>query len=153
MILYIIFMKVHFASTAEFKNFFKDEETCIRYFDQIRFRDGKYCAHCGHKHIYGMKGIRFRCSKCKKDFTLRTNTIFGRSKLPILKWFVAIYLLTMNTKGVSSVKIAKHIDVPHKTASFMKRRIHEIINPDNELLSDADGIGDRKRTIKKIYGT
>ncbi len=131
MIWYITFMKVHFSSTVEFLNFFKNEEACVQYFSQRRFRNGKYCVHCGHEHIYGMKGVRFRCSRCKKDFTLKTNTIFGKSKLPILKWFIAIHLLTINPKGISSVKIAKHINVSQKTASFIKRRIYEIMNQDN----------------------
>ena len=74
-----------------------------------------------------MKGGRFRCAKCKKDFTLKTNTIFGESKLPIRKWFIAIYLLTTNTKGISSVQLAKHVGVTQKTAWFMDHRIREVM--------------------------
>lgn len=127
-------MKTQFASIIEFLDFFKDEETCVRYFRQMRFRDGEYCAHCGHKHIYEMKGGRFRCSKCKKDFTLKTNTIFGESKLPIRKWFIAIYLLTTNTKGISSVQLAKHVGVTQKTAWFMDHRIREVMKQNNGQL-------------------
>ena len=39
----------------EFLTSFKDEATCQKYFEQVRFRNGQYCAHCGHTTIYRFK--------------------------------------------------------------------------------------------------
>lgn len=127
MILYNESMKTTEAqSLIQFLAEFKDEETCRLYFEQLRFRDGGYCAHCGHTEIYRFNdGKRFRCAKCRKDFTIKTNTIFGESKIGIQKWFVAIYLLTSAKKGISSVQLAKQVGVTQKTAWFMDHRIRE----------------------------
>ena len=57
------------------------------------------------------------------DFTIRTGTVFGESKLPIRKWYMAIYLLGLTSKGISSVQLAKHLGVTQKTAWFMAHRI------------------------------
>lgn len=113
-----------FKSLADFLDYFKDEETCVQHFIKIRFRDGAYCPHCGHKDVYQFQdGKRYRCAKCKQDFTIKTKTVFGESKLPLRKWFIAIYLLTTTSKGISSVQLAKHAGVTQKTAWFMDHRI------------------------------
>lgn len=113
-----------FKSLPEFLDYFQDEETCVQHFTQIRFRDGAYCPHCGHKEVYQFSGgKRYRCAKCKQDFTIKTKTVFGESKLPIRKWYIAIYLLTTTSKGISSVQMAKHVGVTQKTAWFMDHRI------------------------------
>src|SRR5947207_1484863 len=109
---------------AEFIEHFKDEQTCREHFATIRFRNGEYCPHCGHDKVYQFEnGKRYRCAKCKKDFTIITGTVFGESKLPLKKWFIAIYLLSTTSKGISSVQLAKHVGVTQKTGWFMDHRI------------------------------
>ena len=99
-----------FKTLIEFTDYFCDEETCVKHFTAIRFRSGEYCPHCGHTEIYTFKdGKRYRCAKCKQDFTIRTKTVFGDSKLPLRKWYMAVYLLSTSGKGISSVQLAKHV--------------------------------------------
>src|SRR5271170_5904596 len=115
-----------FKTLTEFTDFFHDEETCVKHFASIRFANGEYCPHCGHTEVYAFKGgKRYRCASCKQDFTIKTGTVFGESKLPLRKWFIAIYLLSNTSKGMSSVQLAKHVGVTQKTAWFMAHRIRE----------------------------
>ena len=116
----------NFKTLTEFTDYFREEETCVAHYTNIRFGNGKYCPHCGHTEVYTFKdGKRYRCADCKQDFTIRTGTVFGESKLPIRKWFIAIYLLSNSSKGISSVQLAKHVGVTQKTAWFMAHRIRE----------------------------
>src|SRR5579872_2666001 len=95
-----------FKTLADFMDHFHDEETCVKHYTAIRFANGEYCPHCGHREIYSFKGgKRYRCASCKKDFTIKTGTLFGESKLPLRKWFIAIYLLSTTSKGFSSVQL------------------------------------------------
>lgn len=128
-------MTTNFKTLMDFLAVFKDEQTCQKYFAQIRFKDGAYCPHCAHSEIYTFSnGKRYRCAKCKKDFTIKTGTIFGESKLPLQKWFVAIYLLTTSNKGISSIQLAKQIGVTQKTAWFMDHRIRKAMKQNNGKL-------------------
>jgi transposase-like protein len=43
----------------------------------------------------------------------------------VAQWFMAIYLLSTTSKGISSVQLAKHVGVTQKTAWFMAHRIRE----------------------------
>lgn len=124
-----------YKTLIDFLAHFKDEETCKKYFEQIRFKDGDYCPHCNHSKINRFSdGKRYRCASCKKDFTIKTGTVFGESKIPLQKWFVAIYLLTTNKKGISSINLAKQIGVTQKTAWFMDHRIRETMKQNNGQL-------------------
>jgi transposase-like protein len=113
-----------FKNLTEFTDYFCDEETCAEHLAAIRFRNGEYCPHCHHDKIFKFSdGKRYRCAKCRQDFTIRNGTVFGDSKLPLRKWFMAIYLLTTSGKGISSYQLAKQIHVTQKTAWFMNHRI------------------------------
>jgi len=128
-------MNKEFKTLVDFITCFKDEETCKKYFETIRFADGDYCPHSGHDHINRFKdGKRYRCGKCKKDFTIKTGTVFGESKISLQKWFIAIYLLTTNKKGISSINLSKQIGVTQKTAWYMDHRIRKAMKQNNGQL-------------------
>jgi transposase-like protein len=113
-----------FKTLAEFTDYFCDEAACVAHFTAARFRNGEYCPHCRHDKIYQCaNGKRYQCASCKQDFTIRTNTVFGESKLPLRKWYMAVYLLSTTSKGISSVQLAKHVGVTQKTAWFMDHRL------------------------------
>jgi transposase-like protein len=50
------------------------------------------------------------------------------------KWFLAIYLITSHKKGISSLQLAKDIDVTQKTAWFMLQRIRNCFGIDTDQL-------------------
>src|SRR5882724_7359466 len=149
-----------FKTLAEFLEYFKDEQTCRDHFTAIRFRNGEYCPHCGHTHINRFSdGKRYRCAKCKKDFTIVTGTVFGETKLPLRKWFIAIYLLSNTSKGISSIQLAKHVGVTQKTGWFMDHRLRSAMKQNKGLLTgicEADetyigGKESNKHASKRIH--
>ena len=115
-----------FKTITEFLNTFNSEKACRKHFEAVRFAGGDFCPHCKHDKIMRFSdGKRYRCHKCKQDFTIKTGTLFGESKIPLQKWFIAIYLLTTSKKGISSIELAQHVGVTQKTAWFMDHRIRE----------------------------
>ncbi len=151
-----------FKSVIDFLDYFKDEETCKVYFETIRFRGGEYCPHCAHSKIMRFKdGKRFRCAKCRQDFTIKMGTVFGESKVSLRKWFIAIYLLSSAKKGISSIQLAKQVGVTQKTAWFMDHRVREAMKQNNGQLfgkveADETYIGGKKKNkhfSKRTKGT
>ena len=54
-----------------------------------------------------------------KYFNVRTGTIFDNTKIPLQKWFLALYVFSSHKKGISSHQLAKDISVTQKSAWFL----------------------------------
>src|ERR1700722_18060174 len=149
-----------FKTLTDFTDYFCDEATCVAHFTESRFRNGEYCPHCRHDKIYKCgNGKRYQCASCKQDFTIRTKTVFGESKLPLRKWYMAIYLLATSGKGISSVQLAKQVGVTQKTGWFMDHRIRSAMKQNKGQLfgtveCDETFVGGkpRNRSNKSIRG-
>jgi len=118
-------------STFELFQRFPDQESARIYFEAARWPDGAVCPACGEaKRIGTRKGGFYRCNACLSDFTIRTGTIFERSKVPLHKWIYAMYLLVTSRKGISSLQLHSQIGVTQKTAWFMLQRLREACGND-----------------------
>lgn len=90
----------------------------------MRWRDGAYCPYCGSTKVYNFKDNKtHKCGDCRQRFSVKVGTIFEDSKISLRKWFIAIYLITSHSKGISSVQLAKDLGVTQKTAWFMLHRL------------------------------
>ena len=69
--------------------------------------------------------MAYRCKDCRKHFSVRTGTVLAESRLPLLKWLLAIYMLTSARKGIPSTQMARELGVTQKTAWFLAQRIRE----------------------------
>ena len=67
----------------------------------------------------------YRCRDCRKDFSTKTGTLMEGSKLGFQVWITAIYLLSTNLKGISSMKLHRELEVTQKTAWYLAQRIRE----------------------------
>lgn len=104
---------------------FPNEEACIEYLIKIRWNGKPVCTFCNYdEKAYKINGGKlFKCSKCRKNFSIRKGTIFEDSGLPLQKWFFAIFLLTAHKKGISSCQLARDISITQKSAWFVLHRI------------------------------
>ncbi len=119
---------MNFKSLPQLLDYFKDEATCIEYYENIRWGGEVACPHCGGLNPYKTKrGHRCREKECKKDFTVKVGTIFENSKIPLRTWFAAIFLATNHKKGISSVQLASDLGITQKTAWFVLHRIREML--------------------------
>lgn len=113
-------------STFNLFEMFPDQESARVYLEARLWPSGPQCPDCKSERITARKsGGFYHCNACNFDFTVRTGTIFERSKIPLHKWVYAMYLLVTARKGISSMQLAKEIGVTQKTAWFMLGRLRE----------------------------
>jgi transposase-like protein len=103
------------------------DNDCFNYLMQIRWNGKPQCVYCNHNKVCTVKNGDFKCSKFNKRFTIKTNTIFQGSKLSLQKWLMAIYFVTNDKKGVSSIQLADNIGVTQKTAWSMLQKLKYLL--------------------------
>jgi transposase-like protein len=112
------------TTITRFKKYPKEIFQRIR---KLRWKEGVYCTNCGSfsvkLHQREKRGLyRYRCNDCKKLFSDLSKTIFESTKIPLWKWFFAIYE-TGQKSGISSIELADKLNVNQKTAWRMLDRI------------------------------
>lgn len=112
-------------SFETFNDQLKTEEDCIRLLSRIKWPDGFRCPVCSHTACSVTTTQRlplYECLKCRAQTSLISDTIFRRSRTPLLKWFQAI-LLHSRPGGINAVQLSGAIKVTYKTAWLICHKI------------------------------
>lgn len=132
------------------KTYMHNEAAAFAHVEAMLWGNEPSCPFCGNcTNIYELKGVFSKpskknpegverhglkkCSACRKQFTVRHNTIFAESHIPLRKWLQAIYLMTSSKKGISSHQLHRVLEITYKSAWFMSHRIREAMRSDNTV--------------------
>lgn len=116
-------MVAHFKSILDLLKAFPDEQSCIEHLERLRW-DGQPVSPFDETSIvYKCANNRYKCKNTGKYFNVKVGTIFEDTKIPLQKWFLALYVFSSHKKGISSHQLAKDIDVTQKSAWFMLHRL------------------------------
>ncbi len=139
---------------------FRNEKDCHNYLIGVRWPDGIRCVYCNGDEVYHRSyGTRLKCRSCNNSFSVTIGTIFHASRLPLSKWFLAIAQILAAKKGISSLQLARTIDVNKNTAWYMQQRIRSamksdillsgIVEVDETYIGGALGNMHRKKKLKR----
>ena len=113
-----------FNNIISLTSYFNTKEKCQQAIIESRWGDGDVvCPYCGAHHCSKRGDGRFRCNHCLKNFSCLVGTIFENTKLPLIKWFVAMYLISSHKKGVSSHQLSRDLDITQASAWYMLQKI------------------------------
>ena len=152
-----------FDSLLQVADYFTTNDICKQTIAESRWADGvAVCPYCGKRHCKLGKDGRYLCHDCKRKFNVTVGTIFENTKLPLRKWFIAMYLVSSHKKGVSSCQLARDIKVTQKTAWFVLQKVRGLFGItddsalDGEVEMDEMYLGGRetnKHESKRTEGT
>ena len=114
---------------------FPTKESCFKFLESIRFKNGAYCPYCASTHVAKKKEKsnvgRWNCHDCYSSFRVTSGTMFQGTHIPLQKWFFAIVLITNAKKSLSSCQLARDLDMNQKSAWFMMQRIRAEMERNN----------------------
>ena len=115
------------VSLLEFTQTFNTEEKAMRFFESVRWREGRHCPHCGSVETgeASHKTMPYWCKDCRKYFSVRTGTLMQESRISYVKWLTAIYLIRTSLKGISSTKLGNDLGISQQSAWFLAHRIRK----------------------------
>lgn len=113
-------------SLPEFLQCFGTEAACVQAVRRARWPDRFACPGCGggaHCVIVSAGRPLFQCHACHRQTSVTAGTLFGSTKLPLTKWFLAIFLVSQAKTGVSALELKRHIGVSYPTAWLMHHKL------------------------------
>ena len=94
----------------------------------LKLSNNHHCPHCNSNKIckngHAGKYQQFRCNACKKNYTIRTGTIFQGTHKSIEVWQEYIELFS---QGKSLPYISKTMKINIKTAFFWRHKILKVL--------------------------
>ena len=125
------------ANLGEFFEWFQSDEDCWRYLVRLRWPDGFHCPACGGRDAWLSRRRLFVCTECRRQISVTAGTIFAGSRLPLLQWFRAVWLVTSRKNGVSASDLQRELGLgSYKTAWTLHHKLRKaMVRPGREQLS------------------
>lgn len=139
--------------------YFSNPKTCFEAMLSAKWPDGKIaCPKCGCDRVGVIRSrsmLQCKSAECRKQFSVKVDTIFEDSPLGLDKWFVAVWCVANAKNGISSCELARALEVTQKTAWFMLHRIRLAMRTgtfrklSGEVETDETFIGGRAANMHK----
>lgn len=134
-------MKAPEVSFYEWQQRFHNDEACLKQLIAMRWPQDFQCPRCGHDHGYLVHRRRlYECAGCRYHASVTAGTLFHATKLPLTKWFWAIYWLSTDKGSISALRLSKLIGVTWRTAQLMLRKLRVAMGNRDSLYRLSDVI-------------
>jgi transposase-like protein len=151
-------MNMNLSTVSQFS-----EDEARRYFEKIRWPNGRFCPHCGADGSYEIgrrkRSVRhershrdglYKCEDCGEQFTAMVGTILEQSHLPIRLWLMAFALMCSSKKGVSALQLQRQLGIgSYRSAWHMCHRIRHAM--DKEPMKGLLGVGGGSVQVDEAY--
>lgn len=115
-------------SLPEFLKHYGTEEQCFDALCAWRWPEGFCCPHCGHSQCCQLTQRKLRqCNRCHRQTSVTAGTIFAASKLPLTTWFLAMYLIAQEKKGISAMNLMRELGISYNAAWRLKQKLMQVM--------------------------
>ncbi len=117
-------------SLSQFLADYGSESQCEAIVEKSRWPQGFQCPTCkAQQHTSYRRGrVKvFQCRACRTQTTLTEGTIFHSTKLPLTKWFQAMYFLSQTKNNVSILELRRLVGLSYQTAWRMKHKLIQVM--------------------------
>lgn len=130
-------MRYQKLSTSEFFARVSTEHRARQWLWRAKFQGkGFECPRCTHRRYWQHRSrpeVR-TCRLCGKQVRLRAGSIFEHTKIPILTWLRALFLVMQDKRGVSATQLRRQLKMRSQdTAWRLLQRIREALRQRDEL--------------------
>jgi hypothetical protein len=123
--------KIQFQKGMSFKDFmirYGTEERCREELFRLRWPKGFECPNCGNVTYCELSRRNLlQCHSCHHQTSVTAGTIFHSSKLPLVTWFFAMYLLSQSKTGISALSLMRQIGASYNAAWRVKHKLMQVM--------------------------
>lgn len=113
-------------SLPAFLDQYGTQAKCARALYRARWPKGFRCPACDDRRRSSFRRGNqtiCQCRACQHQTTLIAGTLMQDTKLPLVTWFLAIYLLTSTKTNLAALELKRHLGVCYRTAWRLKHKI------------------------------
>lgn len=123
--------KVQFQKGMSLFDFIRQygtEAKCRAALFEFRWPNDFRCPRCDHKSYCKIKERNvFQCNRCHFQTSVTAGTIFHSTKLSLVQWFLAMYLITQCKNGISALELSRLIEVSYNAAWRLKHKLMQVM--------------------------
>ncbi len=117
-----------FNSKDDFLRIFPNNMVCFYHLEKIRWNNNVISPFDPLSKVYKCKKNNYKCKNTGKYFNVKTGTIFDNTKIPLQKWFLAIWLINSKENTIKASELSKELGISTKTASAILKRLNNHFN-------------------------
>ncbi len=116
-------------SLSDFLKHYGTEKQCEDAVVEMRWPQGYQCTRCACTRVSMTHHGRrlWECLSCGYQCSAIAGTIMESTKLPLTKWFLAMYLMTQSKNAISTLELKRQVGVCYKTAWMLKHKVLEVM--------------------------
>ncbi len=127
----------NFEDPRSLRQYFNNEQLTNLYLENLRWANDVCSPFDETSKVYKCSNGEYRCKNTGRYFNAKTRTIFAQSRIPLSKWFLAIFLLQSASYDKSPISIANELSVSQKTALNIIRKLRPFIATQKSEISTA----------------
>jgi hypothetical protein len=115
---------------------FSTEEACLQAIFDAKWPRGFVCPSCQHNDGYRLSGRRsIECASCDKQTSITVGTMFERTRVPLVNWFLIIYFVAQDKGGSSALKLSKQLGMRNGTVHDILKKLRYAMSERDERLT------------------
>jgi len=117
-------MQTETMSFEAWQERFATDAACAEEIARRRWPEGFRCAYCGHARgwYYATRRL-YECARCHRQTSITAGTVFHGSRVPLRKWFWALYWAGSDKGSISALRLSKLIGVSWRSAYGILRKL------------------------------
>lgn len=115
-------------SLLAFQQHYGTETQCEAALMRARWPSGFICPRCRSRRYCAFRrgaSPYWQCTDCRYQCSLRSGTMMQGSRLPLVSWYLAIYLVTQTKTNMAALELRRHLGVSWRTAWLLKHKLME----------------------------
>jgi hypothetical protein len=115
-------------SLPDFLKLYGTEDLCFQALFDWRWPKGFRCSDCGSTKYCQLSTRKlFQCGRCHRQESITSQTIFSSTKLPLTTWFLGLYFITQDKKGVSALGLKRRLGISYPAAWRMRQKLMQVM--------------------------
>jgi transposase-like protein len=113
-----------------------------------------FCPHCGILKVYTLAEtpIRWKCSGCRRKFSVTSGTLFHSRKLSIRDYLAVIALFCNGLKGVAALHMARDMNINPKSAFVLLHKLRQAMGAEVRDDGELGGAGRQAEVDGAYFG-